>query len=82
MASGGGVRREGAAGRREDEVERGRAWLRCAKFAGDGAAPHLRCLLPMMILYIPKANTPVPPIASAMDESPDLGRLRPYFGMR
>ena len=49
---------------------------------GDGAEPHLRCLLPMMILYIPNANTPVPPIASAMDESPDLGRLRPYFGMR
>ena len=56
--------------------------MRCAKIAGDGAAPHLRCLLPMMILYIPNANTPVPPIASAMDESPDLGRLRPYFGMR
>ena len=52
------------------------------KIFGRRAAPHLRCLLPMMILYIPNANTPVPPIASAMDESPDLGRLRPYFGMR
>ena len=48
-----------------------RVWVAVRKICGRrrGAAPPLP--LPMMILYIPNANTPVPPIASAMDESPD-----------
>ena len=49
-------------------MERGRAVVACAKICRATARRRcLRCLLPMMILYIPNANTPnLPPIASAM----------------